>query len=55
MTYNGNNSSTNTYIHFYHQYEKNCLNIICLACELDEIPENKVGTVMFWGTKSEYF
>ena len=34
---------------------KNCLNIIFLACGLDEIPKNKVGAVMFWGTKIEYF
>ena len=55
MNYIANKNSTNTHIHFYHQYEKNCSNIIFLACGLDEIPENKVGTVMFWRTKSEHF
>ena len=55
MNYIANKNSTNTYVHFYHQYEKNCLNIIFLACGLDEISENTVGTVMFWGIKNEYF
>ena len=46
MNYNGNNSSTNTYIHFYHQYEK-MLEYHFLACGLDEISGKTVGTVMF--------
>ena len=47
MNHNGNNSSTNTYIHFYHQYEKILEYHFFLACGLDEISEKIVGTIMF--------
>jgi len=47
MNYNGNKSSTNTHIHFYHQFEKMLKYHIFLACGLDEISKNTAGTVMF--------